>query len=80
MRRTLFALLALVTLIAGFVAGCATGSGQPHMTAARDHLRAAKGQLESAVADKGGHRGRAIAIVNDAITEVEAGMEFANTH
>ncbi|HSP14889.1 MAG TPA: hypothetical protein VLV78_09070 [Thermoanaerobaculia bacterium] len=80
MRRTLFALLALVTLVAGFAAGCASGSGQPHMAAALDHLRAAKGQLDSAMADKGGHRVRAIEIVNNAISEVQAGMEYADSH
>lgn len=77
MRRTLFAFLVLVTLAAGFVAGCASGSGQPHMTAALDHLRAAKSQLESAVSDKGGHRVQAIELVDQAIAEVQAGIDYA---
>jgi len=78
MRRTLFALLVLLTLVAGFVAGCASGSGQPHMTAALDHLRSAKSELNAAMADKGGHRVRALEIVDSAIAEVQAGMDYAN--
>jgi len=78
MRRTLFALLVLLTLVAGFVAGCASGSGQPHMTAALDHLRSAKTELNAAMADKGGHRVRALEIVDSAIAEVQAGMDYAN--
>ncbi|HXO41161.1 MAG TPA: hypothetical protein VN999_06935, partial [Thermoanaerobaculia bacterium] len=47
-----------------FAIGCATGRGQPRMAAALDELRAARGELEAAVADKGGHRVRAIGIVD----------------
>lgn len=77
MRRTLFALLVLITLVAGFVAGCASASGQPHMTAALDHLQAARNQLDAAMSDKGGHRARAIEIVDGAIAEVQAGIDYA---
>ncbi len=69
-----FALL----FIAAFTIGCATG--QPHMAAARDQLVAAKGELEAASSDKGGHRERAIELINDAIAQVDLGMEFARTH
>lgn len=75
--RISFAILVLLTLVAGFIAGCASGSGQPHMQAALDHLRSARGELNSAMADKGGHRVRAIAIVDDAIAEVQAGIDYA---
>ena len=78
-KLAVLAVLALLTLCLGFAAGCAT-SGQPHMTAALDELRAARSELEAAVADKGGHRGRAIAFVDDAITEVKAGIDYAATH
>ena len=50
------------------------------MVSARNHLRLAKEQLEAAVADKGGHREKAIALVNDAIAEVDSGIEYARTH
>ncbi|HSI86719.1 MAG: hypothetical protein ACAI35_05435 [Candidatus Methylacidiphilales bacterium] len=47
---------------------------QPHMDAALDNLRAARKQLENAKADKGGHRARAISIIDQAIAEVKAGI------
>ena len=75
--RISFAILVLITLVAGFLAGCATGSGQPHMQAALDHLRSARSELNSAMADKGGHRVRALSIVDDAIAEVQAGIDYA---
>ena len=73
-RRSLIAVLALGVL---FVIGCVTGRGQPHMQAALDHLQSARSELQVAVADKGGHRVRAIGLVDQAIGEVEAGMEYA---
>lgn len=73
-RRSLLVGSALVLL---FVIGCVTGRGQPHMQAALDHLQAAKTELQTALADKGGHRVRAIALVDEAIGEVQAGMAFA---
>lgn len=53
---------------------------QPEMTAALQHLREAKHNLEAASHDKGGHRAKAIGHVNEAIREVEAGIQFDNTH
>ena len=79
-RGTFFALLVIITLIAGYVAGCATGSGQPHMKAAVDELRAARQELNAANSDKGGHRVRAVEIIDEAINEVHAGMEYARSH
>jgi len=73
-QRIVAALFLAVMLIAGFVAGRAHAA-QPHMRAALDHLRNARTELNAAMADKGGHRANAIRIVNDAISEVEAGIE-----
>jgi len=59
------------------------GSGpeaQPAMTAAIEHLREAKRNLETATADKGGHRIKALERVNQAIAEVEAGMRYDDRH
>lgn len=78
-RRGVFSLLAILIIVIGYAAGCATG-GQPHMEAALDNLRSARAELESANTDKGGHRGRAIELVDEAIGEVQAGIEFARTH
>ena len=77
--RMLFALLTVITLLGGYVTGCAS-SGQPHMTAARDELRAARQELEAANNDKGGHRARAIGFVDDAVVQVDQGIDYARTH
>ena len=50
-------------------------ANQPHMYNALDNLRAARHQLEIAVDDKGGHRVRAMGIVDSAIDEVKAGID-----
>lgn len=79
-RRGVFSLLAILIIVIGYAAGCASGGGQPHMEAALDNLRSARAELESANTDKGGHRGRAIELVDEAIGEVRAGIDFARTH
>jgi hypothetical protein len=53
---------------------------QPEMTAAIQNLREAQRNLESATANKGGHRATAIQLINQAIGEVEAGIQYDNTH
>ena len=53
---------------------------QPHMKSALEGLRKAKAQLEKAEPDKGGHRVAAIKLIDQAIDEVKAGMEFDNEH
>jgi hypothetical protein len=50
-------------------------SDQPHMERALEYLRSAKSNLEAASSDKGGHRVRAISLVNDAINEVKKGID-----
>ncbi len=50
---------------------------QPHMQAALDALKSAHMNLDKANPDKGGHRGRAIELINRAIIEVNAGMAAA---
>jgi hypothetical protein len=45
------------------------------MTAALAALESAKNNLDHATSDKGGHRGRAIDIIKDAIDEVKKGIE-----
>lgn len=79
LRALGFVVLVLIVLIGGFAIGCAT-SGQPHMNAALSELQAARSELEVAVADKGGHRVRAIGLVDNAISETQAGIDFAAAH
>jgi inosine/xanthosine triphosphate pyrophosphatase family protein len=50
------------------------------MEAAREHIQAAHGELEHAEPNKGGHRERAIALLDQALGEVNAGIEFARSH
>lgn len=47
---------------------------QPHMRAALSNLESARRNLEQATADKGGHRAKAIDLVNKAINEVNKGI------
>jgi len=53
---------------------------QPEMTAAIQHLREAQRNLQLATHDKGGHRENAIRIIEQAIGEVEMGIQYDNTH
>jgi len=85
MRRTLAVLIAALLAVA-LGASSATFAAppppeaQPEMTSALEHLREAKRALESASHDKGGHRAKAISLVNQAIAQVEAGIRYDNTH
>lgn len=58
----------------------ATSAPQPMMKKALASLKTAKTQLEKATADKGGHRVKAIELTTAAIAEVQAGIDFDNTH
>jgi len=69
-----------VALVIGFAGGSAFAERQPHMQAALRALRNARQQLDTADPDKGGHRAKAIHLVNDAISEVQAGIQFDNKH
>nr|WP_239025342.1 hypothetical protein [Rhodoligotrophos defluvii] len=52
-------------------------ANQPFMENALANLREARANLENAVPNKGGHRERAIGLVDQAIAEVEEGIAFA---
>ena len=80
-RRSALTTIGLLGLaIPGLLESQPAREQQPHMRAAREALRNAKRHLELAEADKGGHRVKAIALTNDAITETQAGIAFAATH
>jgi hypothetical protein len=53
---------------------------QPEMAAAIQNLREAQQNLQSATADKGGHRVAAMQLIDQAIREVQAGIQYDNTH
>ncbi|MFL6233130.1 MAG: hypothetical protein ACJ76N_08360 [Thermoanaerobaculia bacterium] len=77
--RIIVAILLCAVLVSGFLLGRASAD-QPHMQAALEHLRAAKAELDKADQDKGGHRARAIRLVDDAISQVEKGIHFDRRH
>jgi hypothetical protein len=76
------------SVLALLLLGCAeetvvvrpAGADQPNMVASREHLQQARAFLVRAEPNKGGHRVRAIELVDQAIAEVNAGIEFARTH
>lgn len=53
---------------------------QPHMTNALEHLRQAQQELQAAEKDKGGHRVEAIKLIDQAEREVQAGIQYDDTH
>jgi hypothetical protein len=56
------------------------GSHQPHMDNAILRLREARNQLDLAEHDKGGFREKAIASIDQAIKDVQAGIDYAEAH
>lgn len=78
-RSILKASLLLVVIVVAFFAGQMSAS-QPAMQSALRNLRAARADLNRATSDKGGHRERAIELVNQAIDQVEKGIAFDRRH
>jgi hypothetical protein len=56
--------------------GYAIGA-QPHMSETITILQSARAELTAATPNKGGHRERALGLIDQAIAEVRAGMAFA---
>jgi hypothetical protein len=83
---SLVALLVLaVALTASSNLGVAQSSmpraeSQPHMSTALDHLQQAEKELEAASHDKGGHRVKALSLIKEAISQVQQGIQYDNTH
>jgi hypothetical protein len=75
-RLILKVFLIMVISVLFFVTG-RVSADQPHMRAALNALRTARNELQIASSNKGGHRARAIELVNQAITEVKKGIEYA---
>jgi uncharacterized membrane-anchored protein YhcB (DUF1043 family) len=76
---------ALLTLVVGLSVGLiatqpASAEKQPKMRQALHHLQAAKMSLTHAEADKGGHRAKALELIEQAISEVNQGMAYDNKH
>jgi hypothetical protein len=69
-------LLVGVAIVSSLGIGYALGA-QPHMDAALALLQNARTELNQAEPNKGGHREKAIGLVDQAIGEVRAGIAFA---
>lgn len=81
-RRRLAALAAGGALAIGLAGAAATPAHayQGNMERALSDLYAALASLREATPNKGGHREKAIGLIQDAISEVQAGIEFADMH
>lgn len=53
---------------------------EPHMSAALGHLEQAKAELEKATPNKGGHRERAMQLVDQAMQQVRDGEAYYEQH
>jgi hypothetical protein len=83
MTRRGFAAAAATSAAAIGLIGASTNFAsayQGNMERALGSLRQALGELRQATANKGGHRVRAMELVNQAIAETQAGVEFADEH
>lgn len=79
MSRIRSKLLVGLAIVSSLGIGYALGA-QPHMDAALGFLQNARAELNASEPNKGGHRERAIALVDQAIGEVRAGIAFGATH
>ena len=70
--------LLLTGLLATSVTTSAMADRQPRMKDALRHLVNARVSLKNATTDKGGHRAKAIELVDAAIGQVEAAIRFDN--
>ncbi len=77
MKRFQLIIAAGAVFAAGALAGAAIAA-QPHMQAAIDYLKSARSELVSATPNKGGHRAKAIQLVDQAISETRTGMDVAD--
>ncbi|WMS44224.1 hypothetical protein RDV64_07490 [Acuticoccus sp. MNP-M23] len=71
------AIAAAAFLVAGGIVGTAMAN-QPRMDRAIGLLQQARGELQDAPANKGGHRVKALNLIDQAIKEVRLGKQAAN--
>jgi len=82
MRLSTLATSLMVATVAGG-AGLFAGysvAAQPQMQSALSHLEAAEKDLQQATHDKGGHRDRALDLVQRAENQVREGIRYDNKH
>jgi hypothetical protein len=83
MRNRIIGVLSTLLLLAGmglFAQNREMARREPHMSAALGHLQQAKEELQRAAPNKGGHRERAMELVNQAIQQVQEGEQYFEQH
>jgi hypothetical protein len=80
-KKTILASV-IISLLIGLMAGCAGPQvdHQPRMDAALKDLRAERQELDRAAPNKGGHREKAIELIDRAINQVKEGIEFGERY
>ena len=78
MKRILVVVVIAALLVGGTIGICS--ADEPHMRAALEHLREAREQLEKATPNKGGHREKAIELIDRAMGQLKEGIEFGEHH
>jgi hypothetical protein len=71
-RKALLGALIAACMGIGYAIGA-----QPHMTASIGLLQSARAELAAATPNKGGHREKALQLIDQTISEVRAGIAFA---
>jgi len=80
-RQALIATAGMATAAAAAVAATpAFAEFQPMMQGALNSLTTARAKLMNGTSDKGGHRLAAIALVDQAITQVQLAINWDDTH
>ena len=75
--RIILKIFLIIVVCSLFFVSGRVSADQPHMRAALNALRNARSELQIASANKGGHRAKAIDLVNQAIRQVEKGIAYA---
>jgi hypothetical protein len=71
---------AVIATLAGGMVWSRALAVQPRMDDALVKLREARAALREATADKGGHRQKALDLIEEAINQVQAGIDYGRTH
>ncbi len=78
--RFIPSLLSLVAVTTVFCTPVAKAEPQPRMEHALGDLQAARAKLERAPHDKGGHREKAIELIDAAIAQIKEGVRYDDHH
>jgi hypothetical protein len=87
MRRQIFAICSALLVAAGmsvyslvYAQTRHMAIHEPHMSAAFGHLEQAKAELEKATLTKGGHREKALQMVDQAMQQIQQGEQYDEHH